>query len=110
MGGSAAGAAFLAACGGGDEDDDGPSSSSSSASSGAAEQSGLISPQVDTIDQAKPGGTLRTPAQTDIRSHQPYLRDASVNYHTWLVYSFLVRSKSNAFSLASPDQVIPDGA
>ena len=49
-------------------------------------------------------------SQSDVRSLEPYLRDASVNYHTWLTYSFLVRSKPTAFSFPAPDAVIPDGA
>jgi len=54
-GGPAASAAFLAAC----RRDDSQSVTNN-------DQSGLIAPQKDLVVEAKPGGTLRTPPNTDI--------------------------------------------
>jgi len=102
-GGAAAGALFLAACGGG-------SDSSSDAKGGTGDKSGMVSPKEDVVGQAKAGGTLKIPAASDVRTYLPYQRDAAVNFHTWVTYGFLVRSKATAFSYPAPDEVTPDAA
>src|SRR5689334_842334 len=98
------GAAFLAACGGGGD------SSGGGDKGGTGDKSGMVSPKEDIVSQAKAGGTLKIPAASDVRTYLPYQRDAAVNFHTWVAYSFMVRSKATASSYPAPDEVTPDAA
>jgi peptide/nickel transport system substrate-binding protein len=85
-GGSAAAAAFLAACGGGDDSD-------SASTGGGTGGSGLVAKGVDTLKDAKPGGTLKDYANSDpahLDSMQPL---ASLNFQARNVYGTLTREE-----------------
>jgi peptide/nickel transport system substrate-binding protein len=107
-GGATLAAAFLAACGGGD----------SGTESKTEDKSSLVTKPVDTVKEAKRGGTIKDRMTADVSTmdvHQPI---APLNFPARHVYSTLIRQKAGYLQPSTfemgPDfaeswEIAPDG-
>jgi peptide/nickel transport system substrate-binding protein len=106
VGAGAMGAAFLAACGGSDS-----GGSGGSGSSGAVKDaSGLLTTPVDTIKEAKRGGTLKRNFNSDFPSLDPSANNSGSSGLYESVFARLIAFKPGILKPGQEDEIVPEVA